>query len=64
MASTSWSSFRVTSASSRRFEAAACSSPRRCSFASLTKAAVRYDKLARNFLAAVCLVGALYWLKL
>jgi hypothetical protein len=24
----------------------------------------RYDKLARNFLAATTLVGALYWIKL
>ena len=26
--------------------------------------ATRYDKLARNFLAATALVGALYWIKL
>jgi transposase len=26
--------------------------------------ATRYDKLARNFLAATTLVGALYWIKL
>ena len=27
-------------------------------------ATTRYDKLARNFLAAATLVGALYWIKL
>ena len=26
--------------------------------------ATRYDKLARNFLAATALVGALYWIRL
>ena len=26
--------------------------------------ATRYDKLARNFLAAVPMIGALYWIKL
>ena len=26
--------------------------------------ATRYDKLARNYLAATTLVGALYWIKL
>jgi ATP phosphoribosyltransferase len=26
--------------------------------------ATRYDKLARNFLAAATLIGALYWIKL
>jgi transposase len=26
--------------------------------------ATRYDKLARNFLAAAMLTGALYWIKL
>ena len=26
--------------------------------------ATRYDKLARNFLAATALVGALFWIKL
>jgi transposase len=28
------------------------------------RVATRYDKLARNFLAAATLVGALYWIKL
>jgi transposase len=26
--------------------------------------ATRYDKLARNFLAAILMVGTLYWIKL
>ena len=30
----------------------------------LRRIATRYDKLARNYLAATTLVGALYWIKL
>jgi transposase len=35
-----------------------------CRIKDWRRIATRYDKLARNFLAATALVGALYWLKL
>jgi transposase len=35
-----------------------------CRIKDWRRIATRYDKLARNFLAATTLVGALYWLKL
>ena len=35
-----------------------------CRIKDWRRIATRYDKLARNFLAAVALVGALYWIKL
>ena len=35
-----------------------------CRIKDWRRVATRYDKLARNFLAAATLVGALYWLKL
>jgi hypothetical protein len=34
------------------------------SYKGLVAHATRYDKLARNFLAAATLIGALYWIKL
>ena len=35
-----------------------------CRIKDWRRIATRYDKLARNFLAATALVGALYWIKL
>ena len=35
-----------------------------CRLKDFRRIATRYDKLARNFLAATNLVGALYWIKL
>ena len=35
-----------------------------CRIKDWRRIATRYDKLARNFLAATVLVGALYWIKL
>ena len=35
-----------------------------CRIKDWRRIATRYDKLARNFLAAAVLVGALYWIKL
>ena len=35
-----------------------------CRIKDWRRIATRYDKLARNFLAAAALVGALYWIKL
>jgi transposase len=35
-----------------------------CRIKDWRRIATRYDKLARNFLAANHLVGALYWIKL
>jgi transposase len=35
-----------------------------CRIKDWRRIATRYDKLARNFLAAATLVGALYWIKL
>jgi len=35
-----------------------------CRIKDWRRIATRYDKLARNFLAAASLVGALYWIKL
>ena len=35
-----------------------------CRIKDWRRIATRYDKLARNFLAATTLVGALYWIKL
>jgi transposase len=35
-----------------------------CRIKDWRRIATRYDKLARNFTAAVCLVAALYWIKL
>jgi putative transposase len=35
-----------------------------CRIKDWRRIATRYDKLARNFLAATTLVGVLYWLKL
>ena len=35
-----------------------------CRIKDWRRLATRYDKLARNFLAAAALVGALYWIKL
>jgi transposase len=35
-----------------------------CRIKDCRRIATRYDKLARNFLAAAALVGALYWIKL
>jgi transposase len=35
-----------------------------CRIKDWRRIAARYDKLARNFLAAAALVGALYWIKL
>lgn len=35
-----------------------------CRIKDWRRIATRYDKLARNFLAAVNLVGALYWIRL
>ena len=35
-----------------------------CCIKDWRRIATRYDKLARNFLAAAALVGALYWIKL
>ena len=35
-----------------------------CRIKDWRRIATRYDKLARNFLAATMLVGALYWIKL
>jgi transposase len=35
-----------------------------CRIKDWRRIATRYDKLARNFLAAAALIGALYWIKL
>jgi transposase len=35
-----------------------------CRIKDWRRIATRYDKLARNFLAATTLIGALYWIKL
>jgi transposase len=35
-----------------------------CRIKDWRRIATRYDKLARNFLAATMLIGALYWIKL
>ncbi len=35
-----------------------------CRIKDWRRIATRYDKLARNFLAAATLIGALYWIKL
>ena len=35
-----------------------------CKLKHFRRIATRYDKLARNYLAATVLVGALYWIKL
>jgi transposase len=35
-----------------------------CRIKDWRRIATRYDKLARNFLAAASLIGALYWIKL
>ena len=35
-----------------------------CRIKDWRRIAIRYDKLARNFLAATTLIGALYWIKL
>jgi len=35
-----------------------------CRLKDWRRIATRYDKLARNFLAAASLIGALYWIKL
>jgi putative transposase len=35
-----------------------------CRIKDWQRIATRYDKLARNFLAAATLIGALYWIKL
>ena len=35
-----------------------------CRIKDWRRIAIRYDKLARNFLAAADLVGVLYWIKL
>ena len=35
-----------------------------CRLKDWRRLATRYDKLARNFLAATCLVAALYWISL
>lgn len=35
-----------------------------CRIKDWRRIATRYDKLARNYLAAAALVGALYWIKL
>jgi transposase len=37
---------------------------RPCRIKDWRRIATRYDKVARNFLAAAALVGALYWIKL